>query len=90
MAMIDAKHFAAAHTLTEIDEMIADYEASYKAALEINSYDMADTQTRQKVESDPDKIEKMLGMLYEAKGIKNAPLAGAKFYAGRFLRESDL
>ena len=84
---IDPKHYAAAHTLTEIDEKIADYEASYKSALEINSYDMADTQTRQEVESDPDKIEKMLAMLYEARAIKNGDIAGAKLYAGRFQRE---
>jgi hypothetical protein len=85
--MIDAKYYAAAHTLVEIDEKIADYEESYKSAIDINSYDIADTQTRQKVESDPDKIEKMLAMLYEARALKNGDLAGAKLYAGRFQRE---
>lgn len=85
--MIDAKHYAVAHTLVEIDEKIADYEAKYDSATDINSYDMSDTQTRQKVESDPDKIEKFLAMLYEARALKNGDFEGAKIYAGRFQRQ---
>ncbi|PKL40767.1 MAG: hypothetical protein CVV44_03935 [Spirochaetae bacterium HGW-Spirochaetae-1] len=86
MSKLNPSALAKAHTLEEIDEKIAKYTAMVENATEIKLYDLSDSQTRQRVESqDADKAADILNSWYEARTIKTGQTT-AKLYGGKFYR----
>ena len=83
---LDPANIAKNFTLAEIEEKITKYTTIIDDAAEMKSYDLSDTQSRQKVEShNIDKLTDILNSWLAAKNIKTGN-TGAKFYGGRFVR----
>ncbi|MEN6475833.1 MAG: hypothetical protein ABFD81_17595 [Syntrophaceae bacterium] len=84
--MLDPQLIADTMTLAAIDAQIVLYQAALDDAVEVGSYDLSDTQSRQKVESqDPQKVAALLQAYMKAKQLKSG-LGGPVFLAGRFVR----